>query len=116
LIAIVCGAREGVDAELLYRTLDDFHKVYTLTFIIEGGANGCDTQARYWAHSARVPCATIDAHWNTLGKVAGPIRSGWMLRLKPDVVIAFPGGKGTADMVRQAKAAGVEVVEVTQGE
>ena len=29
----------------------------------------------------------------------------------PDLVIAFAGGFGTADMVEQAKAAGVEVIE-----
>jgi predicted Rossmann-fold nucleotide-binding protein len=28
---------------------------------------------------------------------------------KPDLVIAFPGGRGTADMIRQAKEAGVPV-------
>jgi predicted Rossmann-fold nucleotide-binding protein len=32
-----------------------------------------------------------------------------MLLLRPDVVIAFPGGAGTADMVRAATAAGVKV-------
>lgn len=31
---------------------------------------------------------------------------------KPSLVVAFPGGEGTADMVRKARAAGVEVVEV----
>jgi UDP-N-acetylmuramoylalanine-D-glutamate ligase len=31
---------------------------------------------------------------------------------KPDLVVAFPGGRGTADMVRRAKEAGVEVIEV----
>jgi ABC-type branched-subunit amino acid transport system substrate-binding protein len=31
---------------------------------------------------------------------------------KPDAVVAFPGGRGTADMVRQARAAGIEVREV----
>lgn len=30
----------------------------------------------------------------------------------PQVVIAFPGGKGTADMIAIAKKAGVDVYEV----
>jgi hypothetical protein len=34
----------------------------------------------------------------------------------PDMVVAFPGGKGTADMVRQAKAKNFRVVEVAQAE
>ena len=32
---------------------------------------------------------------------------------KPDLVIAFPGGKGTADMARRAREAGIEVIEVS---
>ncbi|WP_226736027.1 hypothetical protein [Microvirga lenta] len=40
------------------------------------------------------------------------IRSQPMLNVgKPHVVIAFPGGRGTADIVRQAKAAGIKVPE-----
>ena len=31
---------------------------------------------------------------------------------KPDLVVAFPGGRDTADMVRRARSAGVEVVEI----
>jgi UDP-N-acetylmuramoylalanine-D-glutamate ligase len=30
---------------------------------------------------------------------------------KPDLVVAFPGGRGTANMVEQAKQAGVEVID-----
>ena len=31
---------------------------------------------------------------------------------QPHIVIAFPGGRGTADMVRKAEVAGVPVVRV----
>ena len=31
---------------------------------------------------------------------------------KPDLVVAFPGGKGTADMTRRAREAGIEAIEV----
>lgn len=34
----------------------------------------------------------------------------------PDIVIAFPGGRGTANMVAQARKAGVRVVEVSEKE
>jgi hypothetical protein len=29
---------------------------------------------------------------------------------KPDLVVACPGGRGTADMVRRTKAAGIELI------
>jgi hypothetical protein len=31
---------------------------------------------------------------------------------RPDLVVAFPGGRGTADMVRRARAAGISVIEI----
>jgi len=31
---------------------------------------------------------------------------------KPDLVLAFPGGRGTDDMVRRAEKAGIEVRRV----
>jgi hypothetical protein len=31
---------------------------------------------------------------------------------RPDLVVAFPGGAGTADMVKQARAARIEVIEI----
>ena len=30
----------------------------------------------------------------------------------PDLVIAFPGGTGTANMIKQSKAASIDVFEV----
>jgi len=35
-----------------------------------------------------------------------------MLGHSPDLVLAFPGGRGTADMVSRARKAGVRVVEI----
>jgi hypothetical protein len=32
---------------------------------------------------------------------------------RPKLVIAFPGGRGTANMMKQAKEAGINVVEVS---
>lgn len=95
----------------VYDTLD----TYDLSAIAEGGADGADRMAREWAGNRTVRCLRYYAHWHLHGKAAGPIRNAQMLdEFKPDAVIAFPGGKGTADMVRRAKAAGVRVIEVEE--
>lgn len=110
---IVCGGREYNDAAALSRVLTE----HGVTWLAEGGSNGADWLARHWAlsQSPRVPVTTYPADWEQHGKAAGPIRNQFMLEhAKPDAVIAFPGGKGTADMVRRAKAAGVRVIEVEQ--
>lgn len=52
------------------------------------------------------------ADWKRFGRAAGVLRNTAMLADRPELVIAFPGGKGTADMVRKAKAAGLEVIVV----
>lgn len=57
-----------------------------------------------------VPVRVFKADWDKHGKAAGPIRNQQMLdEGKPDLVLAFAGGKGTDDMCRRARAAGVEV-------
>lgn len=69
-----------------------------------------ETLAERWACS---PCDRIFADWKTHGRAAGPIRNQRMIdEWKPTLVIAFAGGRGTADMIRRAKAAGIEVREV----
>jgi acyl-CoA synthetase (NDP forming) len=56
---------------------------------------------------------SFPANWKKHGKSAGPIRNQLMLDVgKPDLVIAFPGGSGTADMIRRARKAGVPVKEI----
>jgi UDP-N-acetylmuramoylalanine-D-glutamate ligase len=117
---LVCGGRDYDDFTLVNSVLVDVYienKMSKMT-IIQGGAKGADFLSRAWANWKRDAGADIDwveypADWKTHGKAAGYIRNKQMLdEGKPDLVVAFPGGRGTADMIRQAKAAGVEVMEV----
>lgn len=82
-----------------------------LTEIAEGGATGADFAASVWARMTGVPVKTFDADWNGYRRqFAGQRRNQRMLdEFKPDLVIAFPGGNGTADMVKRAGIAGVLV-------
>lgn len=107
---LVCGGRNFQDWRKVYSILDG---IYGVSCIIEGGALGADCFAAEWADDAEVDHLQFNADWKTHGKAAGPIRNQRMLdEGKPDLVVAFPGGSGTADMVRRAKKAGVEVIEV----
>lgn len=111
---LVCGGRDFSDRERFDWTMVQcglFGDVVTV--IIHGGAPGADQMAGQWALDHGVPAEVYPADWQAHGKAAGPIRNQRMLdEGRPDLVVAFPGGKGTADMVRRAKAAGVEVIEV----
>jgi hypothetical protein len=109
---LVCGGRDYKDAARVDTVLSGYRKL--LSELICGGAPGADTLAWDWAWSNRFRCERYMADWKTHGRAAGPIRNQRMLdEGKPDLVIAFPGGRGTADMMKRAKAAGVPVIEVT---
>jgi hypothetical protein len=106
---LVCGGRDYFDAERIDRVLDTLGP----SLVIHGDARGADALAANWAVKRGVPHKPYPADWHYHGKSAGPIRNRLMLKEgKPQLVVAFPGGAGTADMVGAAMQAGVPVVEL----
>lgn len=112
---LICGGRNYDDSRRVYAVLDKLHAEAGVDRVIEGGARGADALARRWAENVgAVPVDTFEADWEAHGTFAGPMRNQRMLdEGLPDLVIAFPGGRGTADMVRKARKAGVQVVEIS---
>ena len=106
---IVTGGRDFSDHIMLADVLDFLNP----DMIIQGGAPGADDLARNYGVENNIAVVTVQADWNTHGKAAGPIRNRAMLdRFKEAVVVAFPGGKGTADCVRAAISKNMIVLEV----
>ena len=90
----------------LNAVLDAFWKEHrSLTHVIHGGARGADSLAGSWARRNGIQEVRCEANWDYHERRAGYIRNQAMLDLLGyrDMVIAFPGGSGTADMVRRAK-------------
>jgi hypothetical protein len=107
---LVCGGRDYDDGPAIYRALDALHAKCRIACIIEGGATGADAHARSWANAKGIDVRTFQADWERYGRRAGPLRNARMLdEGRPDGVVAFPGGRGTADMIRQAQTAGLKV-------
>lgn len=110
---LVCGGREYADWTTLHDVMGSIHHDRRITKIIHGCARGADEMAGRWADLVDIPARKYYADWKTHGKAAGPIRNQEMLDDgRPDLVIAFPGGRGTADMIWRAQVAGVEVRRV----
>lgn len=110
---LVCGGRRYSDVRAVNEWLDWLHGKDPITLLINGGASGADTLGKMWAESRGVPVVTEYALWTTHGRKAGPIRNQKMLEdHNPDLVVAFPGGRGTADMVRRANAARLDIIEI----
>lgn len=113
LRVLVCGGRNYNNAMQLGSWLESIRAERGIDCIIHGGAPGADRMAGRFADWVEIPTQVFPADWKTHGKAAGPIRNALMLREgRPDLVVAFAGGKGTANMVKKARQAGVEVLEV----
>lgn len=109
---LVCGGRDFANWELFKRELNRILPDGPVTFI-SGMARGADTFAVKYAQYLGDEVLKFPADWEKYGRGAGHIRNQQMLdEGKPDLVIAFPGGRGTANMIERAKKAGVEVVEI----
>ena len=78
--------------------------------IVHGGARGADLLSGVWAEENHFQVIEVPALWSH-GKGAGFARNEVIASLPLRLLIAFPGGNGTADMVRRAKAHGIEVLE-----
>ncbi|MGY3588014.1 SLOG family protein [Bradyrhizobium sp. USDA 4350] len=102
---------------ILRETLDLLHRERTISKVVDGAASGADGHAHAWATSKGIATERFKAAWRMQGRAAGPIRNAKMLADgKPDLVVAFTGGDGTANMIRQARAAGVEVMDLREGD
>jgi hypothetical protein len=110
---LVTGGRDYSDATRVGYELAKLLSQYPSLEIAQGAARGADTLAALWCERYEVPQKFFPANWTLHGRSAGAIRNRVMLKeFQPDLVLAFPGGRGTADMVKIAKKAGVKVVEV----
>jgi UDP-N-acetylmuramoylalanine-D-glutamate ligase len=111
---LICGGRE-YDNWIVFK--QEVNKVcgHTRPVIISGGAKGADFLARIYAKCYSLDYEEYPANWKKYGNRAGPIRNQQMLdEGKPDLVIAFPGGRGTKDMISRARNAGVEIKEIDE--
>lgn len=126
---LVCGGRDFTDRDAVYRYLDRLNEEAGIGMIIHGDASGADTLAKDWGEDRGVHVEPEPAEWGDIEHpeavvryrkdgtpydvTAGHRRNQLMLdKWQPDLVVAFPGKKGTASMVRKAKAAGIEVFAV----
>jgi len=108
---LVCGGRDQDDYVWVKVALDGILEEMPIDLILHGNAPGADALADNWACGNGIDRVIFPATW-ALGRKAGPLRNQRMIDIgKPDLCVALPGGKGTADMVRRCKKAGIEVRE-----
>lgn len=110
---LVCGGRDFGLTQAEYNYIMDtmlkFHEKHGITQVINGAQKGVDKISTEWATINNIAYREFE-YPSEYGRRGGPIRNSQMLKEgKPDHVLAFPGGRGTADMVHKAAVAEVPI-------
>lgn len=121
---LVCGGRHFSNRDFVFKKLNE---IAGITCIIHGAASGADTLGALWAKNTEgVSHIPYKADWDNIdvkgavikyhkdgrayNVIAGHMRNQKMIdEGSPDLVLAFPGGSGTADMINRAKKANIPV-------
>ena len=117
---LVCGSRDFLDGaytkEQVHAKLTELRRGYLdgyFVTVVQGWGDGVDLAAAEWAETQCLPFFSFPANWTDFGKMAGPYRNELMLTIgKPDIVVVFPGGKGTTDMKNRADKRGIHIIEI----
>lgn len=117
MIIMVTGGRDYDDPPAVKRALEEYAQLGNI--LISGGAWGADYLAEAYWHKQQLPFVVVPAAWDRSGPAAGHARNHQMIvgnaiapyaHLVPDLVVAFPGGKGTKDATTRARDHGIEVL------
>lgn len=111
---IIAGGRDYVFTHLDYNRLTEIHQKYWVKEVVSGGARGADKEGEGWADLKGIPVKRFPARWEQIGKAAGHHRNSQMA-CYADALAVFPGGKGTANMVKQAREQGLQIFDFREG-
>lgn len=117
---IICGGRDYEFVLRDYERLNQLKLELPITEVVSGaqkkfikakhGFVGADHFAERWAKACGLPVKKFPADWNKFGPPAGPLRNLEMAKYA-EACIALPGGKGTANMLKQAQERGLRVFD-----
>lgn len=107
---IIAGGRDYKLTAIDHDRLDQAWRSLPITEVVCGCARGADTGGELWGLARHIPVKRFPADWDTFGRSAGPRRNRQMAEYA-EALIAFPGGKGTENMVKQATEMGLKVLD-----
>lgn len=111
---LICGGRSFTNKQVIEPVIKDLDPAEDV--VIHGGAPGADSTAALLAEARGVHTAEVKALWDFYGPSAGPLRNQAMLHMKVDKVVAFPGGRGTANCIKQAEAMDIPIEQVGESD
>ena len=116
---IVAGSRDITD-EIVVRCAIDFARLYlvrdskpAITELVSGACEGVDRCAEAYAQYEGMPVTQFPADWDRHGKAAGPLRNAEMAKYADAaLILRYPESKGSLSMAREARAAGIPMIEI----
>ena len=112
---IVCGGRSFANFELIERELTRLNSNKPISVLIHGWIGPAASVIEHWARENDIPIVRYPPNWELHGKGAEARRNEFMLcDSRPGLVVAFPGGPDTSDLVRRALNRGVAVLVVPE--
>lgn len=114
---IIAGSRSIKEYTLVTSAIyaSGFHN--EITEVVCGMAQGVDLLGKQWADAYGIPVVKFRPDWAKHGKAAGPIRNEEMAEYADALILVWRGNsKGSADMLRKAKAHGLRIYEHVFGE
>lgn len=106
---LVCGGRHFDDAALVEYELGRLHQSAPITVIVHGGATKLGAAAETWARRHEIHVVRYPANFS-LGRRGDGARDSFMLEDgRPEMLLVFPGGRRTADLLRRARAFGARL-------
>ena len=111
----VTGGRDFSNKEMATRAFDALLNQSEKHTIVCGGSKGADMLCFEIATKLSYKTERYLPNWNKYGKAAGPIRNREMMSSNIDLLIAFPGGKGTENCINLAKSMGIPIYYADTG-
>ncbi|MEX0527262.1 SLOG family protein [Raoultella terrigena] len=110
---LICSGRFYADTHTLTHVLDLYARTQIIDVLIHGGHQTLGSAIETWARGIDVHVIRYPANWMLHGKYAETKRNLFMLEdSRPDVLLAFSGGEDTAECIKMAQRAGIQVIEV----
>ena len=112
---VVTGSRDWSNRDPIKDTFDRVYAKHgTDVTLINGTARGVDRIAAEVARSLGWQVIDVPADWDQYGRSAGFRRNEQMLRMSPDICIAFWDGqsRGTQHTIRTAEQMGIRTYVV----
>lgn len=121
MITIISGGRHYKITPQNYVVLNEIHNETPITEVRGDHSRGgplADRCGMVWAATKDIPTRSFTAEWERFGRGAAPIRNREMLMAQPkaQMLIAFPGIDGAAEIISQAEWENLRIWFIENGQ